>query len=78
MDVSTSITNEVVPTVIGNARRPFEKQLAIHLILASILLLFPPCYSLRHHLETCLEYNTTLNWDRTHALTAVDIFDGRF
>ena len=83
MDLSTStelrppVPDGVIPIITRDVRRPYEKQLAVHLILASILFLFLPFFLLAHNLYRYLHDTTTLNWTSQNASAALVILEGR-
>ena len=63
---------------IRDNRRPYEKHLAVYVILASILLEDVAFYSLDLNLSNALSSNTTFHWIDKHSSTAEDIFDGKY
>lgn len=77
-ELRASAADEVIPTLtVRDVRRPYEKQLAVHLILANILLLFLPFFFFAHNLVHYLHDNPTLNWTPNNASMAHTIFEGR-
>lgn len=65
------------PLVLQDTQQSNRKQLAAHLILASILLETAAFYSFEVNLAACLQSNDTFHWTSSHGSTASDIFDGK-
>jgi hypothetical protein len=74
---TTSIDNDGIPTTVRDTRRPYERQLAVHLILASILFSLAALYSLDIHVADSLDFNKALNWTHHYSSSAEHIFDGK-
>lgn len=66
-----------IPTIARDVRRPYERQLAIHLILASILFSLAALYSLDINVADSLSLNEALNWTSSYNSYVEDIFDGK-
>jgi hypothetical protein len=71
------ISNQDDSTVVQGTRWSYQKQIAVHLILASILFESAAFNSLDSKLADSLEHNTTLNWTSPHGSIAEHIFQGR-
>jgi hypothetical protein len=66
-----------IPTRILDKRQPYEKQLAVHFILACILLERTTFYILDVSIVFTLTSNNTRNWNSTDATRAAYIFEGK-
>ncbi len=66
-----------VPTHVRDTRRPYQKQLAVHLIVACILLERTTFYIVDTSMISTLTFNNTLNWNSTNAERASYIFEGK-
>ena len=77
-EATVLIPDPIISTTIRNVRRPYEKRLAVYLILASILLEDVAFYSLDLNITNGLSSNTTFNWTDKHSSTTADIFDGKY
>jgi hypothetical protein len=76
-ETTVLIDNDHIPKIVRNARRIYQTQIAVHLILASILFSLAALYSLDINVANSLSFDKTLNWTRPHSVIAEDIFDGR-
>lgn len=65
-----------IPTAIRDTRKPYQKQLAIKLILASLLFERISFYSIAANLVTSLGSNSILKWKYPDTLIATFIFSG--
>jgi hypothetical protein len=73
----TPIPNDDIPTVTRDTRRPYQRQLAVYLILASIAFQLTTYYVLDSNITPTLNQNTTLNWTDHNSSTALYIFEGK-
>ena len=71
------IPNDEISTTVRDTRKPHEKQLAVHLILASILFQYIAFLSLSINLSNNLNSNNALHWTSDHSSTAAVIFVGK-
>lgn len=83
MDVS-NVSETTLPsdspetfTAVQNTRRPYEKRLAVHLILATILFAHAALYCLDNNVGSSIYSNKALNWTQQHSSLTEDIFDGK-
>jgi hypothetical protein len=76
-EITPLISRPGIPTAISDKREPYEKQLALYLILASILFERIAFYSLGDNLVSTLHSNKTVEWDPQHSATASFIFSGK-
>jgi bacteriorhodopsin len=76
-ETSVLIPASGVPLAVRDNRRPYERQLAVYLILASTLFERLAFYSLAINLVVTLT-STELNWDSSTSTTATFIFFGKF
>ena len=74
---TASIDDGSISTSVRDTRRPYKKQLAVHLILASILFSLAPLYSLDINVGRSLSFDKTLNWTNQHGIVAEGVFDGK-
>lgn len=73
----TLVLNHGIPTAARDNRQPYEKQLAVHLILASILFENVAFYSIDLNFPYGLNSNETLNWTSQHSAVATYILNGK-
>jgi hypothetical protein len=71
------IPNDSIPTTARDTRRPYQKQLALYFVLASILFESIAFSSLNLTLPHSLHFNETLNWTYEHSSIAEYIFAGK-
>jgi hypothetical protein len=71
------IPNHDIPTVVGDTRRSYEKQLAMYLILGSILFQICAFDSFDANLISSLVFNGTLNWTHENSVNIANIFKGK-
>ena len=71
------IDNDDVYTTERDIRRPYQRQIAIHLILASILFSSAALYSLDINVANSLSFNEALNWTYSYSTYVEDTFDGK-
>ncbi len=76
-ELTPLISRPGIPTAISDSRKPHEKQLALYLILGSILFERIAFYSLGDNLVPTLHSNRTVGWDAQHSTTASFIFSGK-
>ncbi len=76
-DVTPLISRHGIPAAIRDTREAYEKQLALYLILASILFERMAFYSLANNLVSTLQSNKTVEWNPEHSSTASFIFSGK-
>jgi hypothetical protein len=76
-EVTPLIPRPGIPTAIRDTREPYQQQLALYLILASILCERIAFYSLANNLVLTLQSNRTVGWDVEHTTTASFIFFGK-
>ena len=72
----------LVPTsrddaILRDTRTPYQKQLAIYLILASLYFETIAFYSIVTNLTTSMTSNIPRNWQPSHVLIASFIFTGK-
>ena len=75
-DTSLLIPRSGIPASVRDTRRPYEKKLAIYLILASTLFERIAFYSLVGNLVVTLQSSELLDWNSRHSLTALFLFSG--
>jgi hypothetical protein len=68
--------NHGIPTPIQDNRKPYQKKLAVHLILASTLFERIVFYTLAAHLTLTLQLPDFLHWNPSNSLIASNIFSG--
>ncbi len=66
-----------IPRAIPDKRQPYEKQLAMVFILASILFERAAFYSLANNLVVNLDSDELLDWKPSHSSIASFIFSGK-
>ena len=76
-EVALLIFRPGIPASTPDTRKPYEKQLALYIILASIVCERTAYFSLDANLALTLPSNLTLNWTDTNASTASYIFEGQ-
>ncbi len=77
-ELTILISRPGIPTAIPDRRKTREKQLALYLILASILCERIAFYSLGDNLVPTLQSNKTIGWSSEHSTTASFLFSGTF
>ena len=70
------VPNHSTTIISRDNRRPFERQLAVHLILASLLFERTAFNSLVDNLSNTLQFNETGNWTSTYVSAAPLTFTG--
>lgn len=77
-EISSLFSIPGVPTRVRDKRQPYEKQLAVYLILACVLLERTTFYIVDISVGSTLESsrNNTLHWNFTNADNAGKIFEG--
>lgn len=76
-ETASTILSSDILTAVRDTRQPYEKQLAVHLILASMLFAFAALYSLDINVGASLHFNEALNWTYQHGVYAEEIFDDK-
>jgi hypothetical protein len=76
-ETTVSIDNDDISKTVRETRPIYQKQIAVHLILASILFSLAALYSLDINVANSLSFDKTLNWTRPHSVSAEDMFDGK-
>lgn len=71
-----SSINTDIPPRVKDTRQPYQRELAVHLLLASVLFERIAFYSLSSNLVVYLE-SKKLHWDYSYSATAVQLFYGR-
>lgn len=71
------ISRSGIPTAIRDTRKPYQKQLAIHLILASLLFERISFYAIAANLVISLGSDKALDWHYSNTLIASFIFSGK-
>lgn len=66
-----------IPPTPPDRRKPYQKNLAIRLILASILFERIAFYSIASQFDFTLRSDPKFNWSSSHSSTATYIFSGR-
>jgi hypothetical protein len=69
--------NDDIPTAARDTRRPYQRQLAVYFILASIVFQLTAYYVLDANIASVLNQNGTLNWTDHNSSTALYIFEGK-
>jgi hypothetical protein len=69
--------NDDIPTAARDTRRPYQRQIAVYLILASIVFQLTAYYVLDANITSTLNQNTTLNWTDHNSSAASYIFEGK-
>lgn len=73
-----SADNPALHQTLRDTRRPYEKQLAVHLVLATNLFASAALFSFDVNVGSYLSSNKTLNWTVQHGANAELIFDGKW
>ncbi len=71
------VPNHDTPTIEQDVRPSYETQVALYLILASIMFERAAFYALDLNLPDSLNFNETLNWTDDHSSIATYIFNGK-
>jgi hypothetical protein len=71
------IPNHGIPTTVPDTRQPYQKKLAVHLILASILFEKIAFYSIASDISFTLQFDQKFKWSSQHSSTAGYIFSGK-
>jgi hypothetical protein len=66
-----------IPTAVRDNRKPYQKQLAVYLILASLLCERIAFYSIAANLPLSLGPNAPIPWNYENILIASFIFSGK-
>lgn len=74
--IQTSSRKTDVPPPVKDTRQPYQKELAVHLILASVFFERVAFYGLSSNLVVYLG-SKKLHWDHSYSATAVNLFYGR-
>jgi hypothetical protein len=70
------VSNYGIPTAVRDSRKPYQKQLAVYLILASTLFERIVFYTLAAHLTLTLQLPNFLHWNASSSLIASNMFSG--
>lgn len=73
--VPISSNESDIPPPIKDTRQPYQKELAVHLLLASVFFERIAFYALSSNLVVYLE-SKELHWDYNYGATAVHLFYG--
>ena len=76
-EVALLIFRPGIPTPTPDTRKPYEKQLALYIILACLVCERGAYFVLDANLVETLQSNTTLNWTNPHSSIALYIFEGK-
>jgi hypothetical protein len=71
------VSNNDMSATVNDTRKPYEKQLALYLIIASISLESLAFFALDANLPLSLHFNETLNWTSDHSSISAYIFNGK-
>lgn len=75
-EVALLIFRPGIPAPAPDIRKPYEKQLALYILLASIVCERIAYFVLDSNLALALPSNLTLNWTDSNSSTALYIFEG--
>lgn len=67
----------LIPIIRRDDRRPYEKQVAVYLLLISIFFQHAAFLTFENRLASSVKSNGTFNWTRPDSFTASYIFSGR-
>jgi hypothetical protein len=70
-------SNPGISTAVQDTRQPYEKQIAVYLILASLLFERSAYYILDANVADSIGFNATLNWNSAHVSSIPYIFEGK-
>lgn len=73
----SQVSNDDIPIAAQDTRRPYEKKIGVHLILASILFQYIAFLSISINLSNNLTFNEALKWTKTHSSSTAAIFAGK-
>ncbi len=70
-------SNDDISTATRDTRRPYQRQLAVYLILASNVFQLTTYYVLDSNITSTLNQNGTLDWTYYNSSAASYIFEGK-
>lgn len=76
-EIALLIFRPGIPTPTTDTRKPYEKQLALYIILACLVCERGAYFTLDANLSYSLKSNTTLNWTDRNGSIALYIFEGK-
>lgn len=80
MESTRTSTDEIIPSIspeVHDYRRPYEKRLAVYLVLTSFFFQHAAFLTFENRLASSVKSNGTVNWTRTDSFAASYLFSGK-